>query len=193
MRVLLAGTTGAIGVPLVCDLLAGGHHVYCLTRTPGNARRLEAQGVQPVVADAMDRDALMAAVRGLKSDAVIHQLTDLKRLPMRHRDLVRTNALRETGTANLLAAAQETGARRFVTQSFFGGYGYGDHGSQLLTEDDPFAVRDGGEFEPLMASMRSAEQQALHAAGIDAVVLRYGAFLTSTLRVSNARAKADLG
>jgi hypothetical protein len=85
----------------------------------------------------MDRDALLAAVRGLRADAVINQLTDLNRLPMRHRDLVRTNALRETGTANLLAAAQETGARRFFTQSFFGGYGYGDHGSQLLTEDDP--------------------------------------------------------
>jgi hypothetical protein len=50
----------------------------------------------------MDRDVLLAAVDKLTADAVIHQLTALKKPPVRHRDMAQTNALRTSGTANLL-------------------------------------------------------------------------------------------
>jgi nucleoside-diphosphate-sugar epimerase len=137
MKVLLAGATGAIGTPLVAALLAGGHEVFGPSRTTGTADWLRALGAEPVIADAMDRDGLLAVVGGLRVDAVIHELTALKKVPMRHRDMATTDALRQQGTANLLAAARATGARRVV----------------------PYAYT----------------------------------FLTSTVRVSNAKAKRELG
>ncbi len=49
--------------------------------------------------------------------AVIHELTALKRPPVRHGDMAQTNALRTRGTAHLLVAARTLGAHRFVIQS----------------------------------------------------------------------------
>jgi uncharacterized protein YbjT (DUF2867 family) len=37
MRVLVAGGTGAIGIPLVRQLVARGHHVIATTRRPERA------------------------------------------------------------------------------------------------------------------------------------------------------------
>ncbi len=137
MRVLVAGASGALGVPLARQLLAAGHEVICLSRTPGNRDRLRALGAEPLIADVMDRSALLAAVDGLKADAVIHALSALKKAPLRHQDMAATNALREEGTANLLATARTMGARRVVVESMIFGYGYGDWGTKILTEDDP--------------------------------------------------------
>jgi nucleoside-diphosphate-sugar epimerase len=62
-----------------------------------------------------------------------------------------------------------------VTQSFFMGYGYGDWGDRVLTEDDPFAPLTRGGFEQDLAAMRSTERQAFTADGIEGIALRYGA------------------
>jgi nucleoside-diphosphate-sugar epimerase len=176
MRVLVAGATGAIGMPLVRALRAGGHEVLGLGRTPASGERLRALGAEPVIADAMDLDGLLAGVRGLHVDAVVHELTALKKIAMRHADMAATDALRQQGTANLLAAARETGARRFVTQSFLAGYGFFDHGTHVLTEEDTFAPPAHDAFEPHVAAMRSAERQTFAAEGIEGIVLRYGGF-----------------
>jgi nucleoside-diphosphate-sugar epimerase len=176
VKVLVAGATGTIGVPLVQALVAGGHHVYGLTRDPGKRQLLTSLGAEPVIADAMNRDALLAAVDRLAADAVIHQLTSLQKPPAGHRDMAQTNALRTAGTANLLAAAAAVGARRFVTQSMVFGYGYGDHGQDRITEDDPFGLPGRGRFTQHLAAMRSAEDQTFTTDGIAGVALRYGLF-----------------
>jgi nucleoside-diphosphate-sugar epimerase len=170
MKILVAGATGVVGRPLVRQLADGGHEVVALTRS-----RRAVPGATPVVADAMDRAALLAAVDGLRLDAVVHQLTALKTAPAREGLMAATNALRDQGTANLLAVARATGAHRFVSQSFYGGYGYRDHGSTPLTEDAPFGVADG-RFPRTVAAMRAAEEQIFHAEGIDGISLRYGGF-----------------
>jgi nucleoside-diphosphate-sugar epimerase len=64
----------------------------------------------------MDRENLLAAVRDVRADAVMHQLTALGTAIMRQA-MQGTNALRTTGAAHLLAAARAAGARRFLTQS----------------------------------------------------------------------------
>jgi nucleoside-diphosphate-sugar epimerase len=174
MKVLLAGATGTLGVPLVRALVAGGHEVIGISRTPGKRDMLRALGAEPLLADVMDREALLNAVTGLEADAVLHEMTALKKIPTLHRDMARTDALREVGTANLLAAARLMGARRFVTQSFFMGYGYGDWGDKVLTEDDPFAPPGQGAFERDLAAMRSTERQAFTEEGIEGIALRYG-------------------
>ena len=114
MKVLLAGATGALGTPLVRALIAGGHEVLGLTRSPESQDHLSHLGARPVVANVMDRDGLLRAVKGLQADAVIHALTALKKTPLRHRDMHATDALHDVGTTNLLAAARVVGAYRFV-------------------------------------------------------------------------------
>jgi nucleoside-diphosphate-sugar epimerase len=172
MNVLLAGATGALGIPLTRQLLARGHQVLGLTRGPAGAARLRALGARPVVADALVRDGLLRSVEGLTADAVIHELTALRQPPLRHRGMARTDRLRTEGTANLLAAAELLGARRFLTQSFVLGYGYRDHGGRVLTERDPFGEATGDRNDPHLAAMRSTEQQALSAP--EGIALRYG-------------------
>ena len=174
MKVLLAGATGTLGVPLMRALVAGGHKVIGISHTPSKRDKLRVLGAEPLVTDVMDRTALLEAVAGLKTDAVLHEMTALKKIPTFHRDMARTDALREVGTANLLAAAKSMGARRFVTQSFFMGYGYGDWGERVLTEDNPFAPPGRGAFERHLAAMRSTEHQAFTAEGIEGIALRYG-------------------
>ena len=176
MRVLVAGSTGAIGTPLVRQLMAKGHEVYGLTRSPSKAGTLTRLGATPIVADVMDREGLLTVVGGLRADAVIHELTALSKVPMRHKDMAATNLLRDRGTTHLLEAARQTGARRFVTQSFLAGYGYYDHGDEVLTEDMPFGVPRGNRFDEHLAAMRSAEEQTWQADGIEGIVLRYGFF-----------------
>ncbi|MFH5823727.1 NAD-dependent epimerase/dehydratase family protein [Georgenia sp. AZ-5] len=179
MRVLIAGATGAIGRPLTQRLLAGGHEVVGLTRHDDGARRLQAAGAEGVVADVLDRDGVLRALDGVRADAVVHQGTALSRTPMRHRDLYPTDRLRTRGTANLLQAARQVGARRFVTQSFLYVYGFVDHGDGALTEDAPLGPAGGGRFDVHVAAMRANEQHVLAAPDLDGVALRYGFFYGS--------------
>ncbi|MFC5828657.1 NAD-dependent epimerase/dehydratase family protein [Nonomuraea insulae] len=172
MRVLIAGATGAIGRPLVAALRTAGHEVLAITRKVG----VSVPDARSVVADVLDRQGLLRAVKGIAADVVIHELTALRKPPMRFRDMEPTNTLRITGTKHLLEAARAVGARRFLTQSMVPGYGYVDHGSRPLTEQDPFGEPRGSKVDPTVAAMLSTEQQVFSAEGIEGIVLRYGAF-----------------
>ncbi|MFC9898084.1 NAD-dependent epimerase/dehydratase family protein [Nocardia sp. NPDC127579] len=177
MKVLLAGATGTLGTPLVPRLLAAGHEVIGLTRSEAGADRLRAAGAEPVHAGLLDLDRLLAALEGYTADAVIHEATAITGAPLFHRNLYATDDLRDRGTANLMQAARLVGAKRFVTQSFFLGYGYRDHGTALVTEDAPFAELTGhGPTDRHMRSLRSNEDQVLGARDIDGIALRYGMF-----------------
>ncbi|MFF2188012.1 NAD-dependent epimerase/dehydratase family protein [Streptomyces sp. NPDC058155] len=176
MNVLLAGASGTLGRFLVPQLIAAGHDVIGVTRGAG-AERLKRAGATVVVADVLDRGALLAAVDGLAADAVIHELTALTKAPARHGDMEPTNRLRVEGTRNLLVAARELGATRFLTQSMFLGYGFRYLGRAPLTELAPFAVPTGARTDPVLAALKSTEDQVLGAApGIDGIALRYGLF-----------------
>jgi len=172
MKVLLAGASGALGVTIARHLIPHGHEVLGLTRDPGGGDRLIELGMTPVIADALDRDALLRALDGQSADAVIHELTALRKPPLRHSGMALTDQLRSVGTTNLLAAAQQLGARRFLTQSFILGYGYRDHGNQLLTEEAPFGIPQGDACDPHLEAMRSTEQQTFTAP--EGIALRYG-------------------
>jgi nucleoside-diphosphate-sugar epimerase len=172
MKVLLAGASGALGTPITRQLIAHGHDVLALARNPANRDTLARAGTTPVIADALDRDGLLRAVDGLSADAVIHELTALRKPPLRSRGMAQTNRLRIDGTANLLAAARVLGARRFLTQSIILGYGFTDHGDTVLTEDAPFGRTDVGANADAVGAMRSTEQQAFTAP--EGIALRYG-------------------
>lgn len=145
-----------------------------MTRRREAAESLTAAGAQAVVADVLDRADLLRALKGISADAVIHELTVLKTAPARHRGMAVTDRLRIDGTANLLAAAETTGATTFVTQSMVFGYGYRDHGDRILTEAEPFGRPAGNAGDPHVAAMASTEQQAFTAPV--GIALRYGLF-----------------
>lgn len=176
MKVVVAGASGAIGRPLVRQLRAAGHDVTALHRSSSGREPIRAAGATPLQVDVLDRAALLAALSDHRCDAVISELTSMKKPPSRHQDMVATNRLRIEGTANLLAAAERTGARRFVTQSMVFGYGYGDFGGRVLTEQDQFAPPGRGRFEEHLAAMRSGEAQVLGATHVQGIALRYGLF-----------------
>jgi len=174
MRVFLAGATGVIGRSLIPKLTAGGHEVTGMTRRADRAEQLRALGAEPVVCDALDRDALLAAVRAAAPQAVIHELTDLPaRLePRRYRtQLAGTNRLRRDGTANLVAAAREAGAKRLVAQSI--AFAYAPVGDWVKDEEAPLALDSPPPMGVVIAAVASLERQVLDVGGI---VLRYGFF-----------------
>ncbi len=118
MRIFLAGASGVLGTRLTPLLIATGCEVAGMTRSPQKAEALAGLGAEPVVCDVYDAAALEQAVRAYAPDLVMHQLTDL---PDNSEDLAAGRAanarIRREGTANLLAAAQAAGVKRFLAQS----------------------------------------------------------------------------
>lgn len=118
MRIFLAGATGVIGIRLIPLMLAERHVVAGMTRTPGKAQALRDAGVMPVVVDLFDARALTAAVKEFGPDLVVHQVTDLPDDVAQLPEFLPGNSrVRDEGTRNLLAAAREAGAGRFLAQS----------------------------------------------------------------------------
>jgi 2-alkyl-3-oxoalkanoate reductase len=62
MKVFVAGATGAIGEQLIPQLVAAGHEVTGMTRSPAKADALRALGAKAAVADGLDRAAVREAV-----------------------------------------------------------------------------------------------------------------------------------
>lgn len=176
MKIILAGAGGAVGLPLTQALVRSGHEVVALTRTEHAHQSLAAAGAEPVAVDVLDNDALVSALSNRRADAVINQLTDLKKPPMTHRGMAGTNRLREAGTRNLVGLAEKVGATRFVTQSMLFGYGYGDAKGKVYTESDVFAPAGQGKFERALAGMRINERLVLGSTDFAGVALRYGLF-----------------
>jgi nucleoside-diphosphate-sugar epimerase len=167
MNVFLAGGSGAIGVPLVRQLVAGGHQVTASTRSSANADMLAKLGATPAIVDALDADALRRVVIDAHPTHVIHQLTALPKYgPKSARDLAPTNRLRTEGTRNLLAASIAAGAKRIVGGSF-----------ALLgaAKTAPFPA----DMQDAADAVRSLESQILDASArglLEGVILRYGLF-----------------
>jgi nucleoside-diphosphate-sugar epimerase len=123
-------------------------------------------GASVVVADALNRDAIIAAVDAAKPTHVVHQLTALpKSGPRRPTDVEATNRLRIEGTRYLLEAAIHAGARRFLVGSY-----------AVLAPRGSTTPQTGNAAA---AAVKSMEQQVLEATrygSIEGVILRYGMF-----------------
>jgi nucleoside-diphosphate-sugar epimerase len=189
MRVFLAGATGAVGRRLTPMLVAEGHEVTGMTRSPAKADSLRAAGAEPVVCDALDAPALREAVLAARPKAVIHELTAIpQRLDPRRieRDFALTDRLRTEGTHNLIAAAQAAGATRIVAQSV--AFVYEPKGTgRLHGEDDELYSAPPRSFRRTFEAIGELERMVLDVGGtaLDAggtaleaggTVLRYGYF-----------------
>jgi nucleoside-diphosphate-sugar epimerase len=175
VRVFVAGATGVIGRRLLPMLIAAGHEVTGMVRSAQRIDALRAIGAEPAIADALDADAVRAAVGDARPDAIIHELTSLPpRIDPRklERDFALNDRLRSEGTRHLVAAAQAAGARRIIAQSIAFAYAPGPAGT-LHAEGDPLFLEAPKPFRRSVEALRDLDAAVL---GADGVVLRYGYF-----------------
>lgn len=112
--ILVTGGTGFIGPRIVHALRERDQPVRALVRNPGgrSATTLAAWGAELAHGDTTDRESLRRAVEG--ADVVVH-LVAIRQGPEEQ-----FRRVMEQGTRDLVAAAQEAGARRFVLMSALG-------------------------------------------------------------------------
>ncbi|MEU6789063.1 NAD(P)-dependent oxidoreductase [Nonomuraea angiospora] len=171
MRVFITGGTGAIGRHTVPALLAAGHTVTALARTPGKAAALSSQGAVPVTVSLFDREALTSAFAG--HDAVVNLASAIP--PMSRFMSVsaqrQNNRVRTEGSAAVVDAALAAGVGRVVQESV--SMVYRDQGARWIDEDAPV------DHYPMTRGNFAAESSA-HRFGREGggagVVLRFGWF-----------------
>jgi nucleoside-diphosphate-sugar epimerase len=174
-KIFVAGASGAIGRPLVRQLVAAGHEVTGMTRRQEKAEEIRATGAAAVVCDVFDAEALNDAVAAAAPEAVVHVLTALPpKFNPRSDYLTATNRVRIEGTRNLVAAAKAAGARRIVAESvaFF----YEPEGDWIKDEQAPLFVDPPGRFAAARDAIAELESKVTGAAGLEGIVLRFGWF-----------------
>ena len=193
MKIFVAGASGVLGRALVPQLVARGHEVVGMTRSASKQDLVRGLGAVPVVADALDRDAVARAVASAEPEVIVHQLTALSgklsardmRHPERSALTTMTNRLRTEATDHLLAAGGAVGARRFVAQSF-GAFRWARTGGPVLSESDPIDPNPPGAMRPVLVGILHVERTVPEIEWGEGVVLRYGGFYGPGTAVSLA-------
>jgi nucleoside-diphosphate-sugar epimerase len=183
MKVFVAGASGALGAQLVPQLAAAGHQVVAMTKTASKQDGLRALGARPVVADALDPDAVAGVVGEAEPEVILLQLTALSgpvsvrdaRHPDRALATIMTIRLRTEATDHLLAAGRAVGARRFVAQSF-AAFRFARTGGPVLTEADPLDPDPPAALRAGQEAMLYLEQAVTTIEWGEGLVLRYGSF-----------------
>ena len=115
----VTGATGFIGLNVVEELLAGGWHVTALHRRDSELRFLRRFDVTTAEGD-IDDLALLARAIPRQVDAVFHVAGSTNMWSRRNAEQDRINI---GGTRNMVQAALDAGARRFVHTSSISAYG----------------------------------------------------------------------
>jgi nucleoside-diphosphate-sugar epimerase len=171
MRIFVAGATGVIGRRVVPQLVATGHQVTAVGRTPAARARLQQQGASPVDLNLLEP----ADVRPIVTDhdVVINLATHMPSssvrlfLPVAWRE---NDRLRRFASATLVDAALAGGVQRVIQESV--AFVYADGGDRWIDERAPLrtARHTRSALDAEQAAQRFTE------AGRLGVVLRFGAF-----------------
>jgi nucleoside-diphosphate-sugar epimerase len=183
MKIFIAGATGVLGRELVPLLVARGHEVVGMTRSASKQDLVRSLGARPVVADALDPDAVAQAVASAEPEVIVHQLTALSgemsardmRHPERSSAMTMTNRLRTEATDHLLAAGRAVGARRFVAQSF-GAFRFARTGGPVQTEADPLDPDPPAALKAGQEGYLYLERAVTTIEWGEGLALRYGSF-----------------
>jgi uncharacterized protein YbjT (DUF2867 family) len=142
MRVLITGGTGFVGPHVVRAIADKGHDLKLLVRDSTRSRELPGR---PVVGEMTNTVSLRSAVEEV--DAVVHLVA------IRQGREEEFKRVMEQGTRDLLAAAKDAGARRFVLMSALG------------------TSEDSKDLVPYYHAKWEMEQ-AVKASGLDHVIIR---------------------
>ncbi len=170
MKIFVTGATGVIGKRIVPLLVQRGHRVTGVSRSPRKSSELARAGAEAVQVDLFDLDAVRAAVKG--HDAVINLATSIPPsskvfLPWAWRT---NNKIRRYVSANVSAAATQTGVERLLQESF--APIYADGGDQWITETSP--VKPVRYNRTVLDAERAASN--FSASGRAGIILRFAGF-----------------
>jgi 2-alkyl-3-oxoalkanoate reductase len=174
MHIFIAGASGAIGRPLVTELIRLGHQVTGMTRSDAGGRALSEMGASVVRASAFDAAAVEQALRESNAEVVIDELTALPKHPSDMPSAAPGDRkLRLEGGGNLLRVAQACGVRRYIQQAsgFFLQQGVG-----LADESEGLAVNASPGVAASARTYAELESRVLNSDKIEGVALRYGFF-----------------
>ncbi|HEX8200408.1 MAG TPA: NAD(P)-dependent oxidoreductase [Isosphaeraceae bacterium] len=174
MRIFVAGASGAIGQPLIAELVRRGHEVTGMTRSEAGARNLADLGAAVARVSAFDAAAVEQALRDARAEVVIDELTSLPKDPSEMAAAApRDRKLRIEGGGNLHRAAMACGVRRYIQQAsgFFlePGSGLADESAGLAIDASPRVAASARAYAEL-------EARVLNAGEMEGVALRYGFF-----------------
>jgi nucleoside-diphosphate-sugar epimerase len=148
-----------------------------MTRSAERAAQLRRAGLDAVVADAFDADAVHAAIAAAHPEVVIHQLTSLpeRMSPRRYREgLTLTNRLRRDTIGTFARAARDAGARRLIAQSV--SFVLRPEGGWVKDETAPLWHDAPEPFRDAVRALVVLEDTTIGTPGLEGVVLRYGFF-----------------
>ena len=135
MRYLVTGATGFLGGAVVRQLVAAGHEVRALVRSPERATVLGTRGVTLHAGDITEPETLFDPMRGV--DGVFHLAAWYK---VGARDKSVAERINVDGTRNVFATARQVGAPKVVYTSTLAVFG--DTHGRLVDEsyhfDGPF-------------------------------------------------------
>jgi nucleoside-diphosphate-sugar epimerase len=174
VRIFVAGASGAIGLPLIAELVRRGYTVTGMTTSEAGAKKIIEQGAAAELANAFEASSVERALRRADPEIVIDQLTALPKDPAdMHRYLPGDTKLKLEGGGNLHRAALAYGVRRYLEQSsgFFlkPGKGLADESESMAIDASPDVATFARMYAELEARTMSSEQ-------MEGVVLRYGFF-----------------
>ena len=111
--ILVVGGSGTLGREITRNLLAAGHKVRVMTRTPAKANLLQEAGAEVVMGDLLDRESLVRATDGAEQViAAAHSFLGRGQQASEHVD--------RRGHKQLIEVAKLKGVRHFVyTSAYF--------------------------------------------------------------------------
>lgn len=170
MKFFLTGATGVIGRRVVPLLVKAGHDVTGVARSDESAKKLEQAGVKAVQVDLFDEKAVRQAAAG--HETICNLATSIPSGPRVALPFAwsENDRIRRVVSKNLVDAALEAGARRYIQESF--AMIYPDSGDAWIDENVPVKPAN------YVRSVIEAENQAQRFtdAGRTGVVLRFGLF-----------------
>jgi nucleoside-diphosphate-sugar epimerase len=189
MKIFVAGASGAIGQPLVAELIRQGHAVTGMTNSDAGAEKISNAGAAVARASAFDAPALEETLRRSSAEIVIDELTALPQHPSEMAAAAAGDRrLRLEGGGNLFRAAQAAGVRRYLQQAsaFFlkSGNGLADESESLAVDASPGVAAAARTYTEL-------EKRLFRSSAMDGVALRYGFFYGPNTWYDREGASAD--
>jgi nucleoside-diphosphate-sugar epimerase len=189
MKIFIAGASGAIGQPLVAELIRQGHTVTGMTHSDAGADRLRKAGASVARISAFDEAGVQEAVERSSAEVVIDELTALPSDPSKMAEAAAGDRkLRLEGGENLFRAALANGVRRYIQQStgFFlkAGSGLADETESLAVDATPGIAASAQTYTQLESRIFSDPK-------IEGVAMRYGFFYGSNTWYYPDGASAD--
>jgi nucleoside-diphosphate-sugar epimerase len=172
MKIFIAGATGVLGRRVVKQLLAGGHQVIGLSRSPANTVWLSQNGAEARPGDLFNAAHMAELSAGC--DAILHLATAIPtKTRSSRRDWALNDRIRTDGTRALVDAAVRNQCRVYVQQSIT--FIYGEHGDEWVDEGTPVATEPGGILQSAV-EMEQIVAQSAKERGLPTAVLRLGMF-----------------